>query len=262
MVKYLLKKSYLREDLREVNFNDLWNHKGIFTTMWLYGKPQKILFFKSHIDNLVKSLKVYKIYEKKIKSKILKLIKLNIKKNKKYNHLLRIALNKNLISISLRNKIKIVKNFNLKLINYKRIEPEYKNLKYKTILKHLSKLNTSKSDVILVHGKKILESGTSNLLFVSKDKIFSPINNFYRGINFRFFEKKVKIIKKNIILNQLNKFDEIILIGSGKGVTSVKKINEINWKRKNNKIFKKFLLIYNKEIKKQKNIKNYYERSK
>ena len=75
MVKYLLKKSYLRKDLREVNFNDLWNYNGIFTTMWLYGKPQKILFFKSHIENLIKSLKVYKIYEKGIKSKIFKLIK-------------------------------------------------------------------------------------------------------------------------------------------------------------------------------------------
>ena len=254
MVKYLLKKSYLRKDLREVNFNDLWNHNGIFTTMWLYGRPQKILFFRSHIDNLLKSLKVYKIYEKKIKSKIFKLIKLNIKKKKKYNHLLRVALSKNLISISLRNKVKISKNFNLKFINYKRIEPEYKNLKYKTILKHLSKLNTSNSDVVLIDGKKILETGTSNLLFISNNKIFSPIKNFYKGTNFRFFEKKVKIIKKNIILNQLNKFDEIILIGSGKGVTSVNYINKINWKRKNNTIFKKLLLIYNEEIKKHKNI--------
>ena len=254
MVKYLLKKSYLRKDLREVNFNDLWNHNGIFTTMWLYGRPQKILFFRSHIDNLLKSLKVYKIYEKKIKSKIFKLIKLNIKKKKKYNHLLRVALSKNLISISLRNKVKTSKNFNLKFINYKRIEPEYKNLKYKTILKHLSKLNTSNSDVVLIDGKKILETGTSNLLFISNNKIFSPIKNFYKGTNFRFFEKKVKIIKKNIILNQLNKFDEIILIGSGKGVTSVNYISEINWKRKNNTIFKKLLLIYNKEIKKHKNI--------
>ncbi len=62
MVKYLLKKSYLRKDLSEINFNDLWDHKGVFTTMWIYGKPPKILFFKSHIDNLIKSLKVYKIY--------------------------------------------------------------------------------------------------------------------------------------------------------------------------------------------------------
>ena len=254
MVKYLLKKSYQRKDLKEINFRDLWNSNGVFTTMWIYEKPARILFFKSHIDNLIKSLKVYKIYEKKINSKILKLIKINIKKNKKYNHLLRIAINKKLISLSLRNKYKTVSNFNLKLVNYRRINPQYKNLKYKIILKYLSKLNTNKSDIALKVGNKILETGTSNLLFVSNSKIFSPINNFYKGTNYKYFKKKIRIIKKNIILEQLNKFEEIILIGSGKGVTSVKNINEIKWKRKDNTIFKKLSLIYNKEIKKQKNI--------
>ena len=57
MVKYLLKKSYQRKNLKEIEFDDLWNKDGVFTTMWLYNKPPKILFFKSHIDNLLKSLK-------------------------------------------------------------------------------------------------------------------------------------------------------------------------------------------------------------
>jgi len=254
MVKYLLKKSYQRKDLKEIKFRDLWDDHGVFTTMWIYGKPARILFFKSHIDNLIKSLKAYKIYEKKIKSKILKLINICVKKNKKYNHLLRVAINKKLISVSLRNKFKTSSNFNLKLVNYKRINPQYKNLKYKIILKHLSKLNNRRSDIALIVGNKILETGTSNLLFASNNKIFSPINNFYKGTNYKYFEKKIRILKKNIYLEQFNKFDEIILIGSGKGITSVKDIKEIKWKRKNDKIFKKLLLIYNKEINKQKNI--------
>ncbi|MFL2886537.1 MAG: aminotransferase class IV [Candidatus Pelagibacter sp.] len=254
MVKYLLKKSYQRKDLKEIKFRDLWNEHGVFTTMWIYGKPPRILFFKTHIDNLIKSLRIYKIYKREIKSQILRLINLNIKKNKKYNHLLRVAIKKNIISVSLRNKIKTEINFSLKLINYQRIEPEYKNLKYKRIIKHLSKLNSSKSDIALIVGNKILETGTSNLLFISKNKIFSPIRNFYKGTNIKFFEKKVKIKKKNIFLSDINKFEEIILVGSGKGITSVKQVNEVKWKRKNKKIFKKLSSIYNKEIKKQKNI--------
>ena len=254
MVKYLLKKSYQRKNLSEVNFNDLWNLNGIFTTMWIYGKPQKILFFKSHIENLIKSLKVYKIYKKKVKSQILKLISLNIKKNKKYNHLLRVAINNKLISISLRDKVKTDKDFSLNLINYKRIKPEYKNLKYKTILKHLSKLNTIKSDIALCVRGKVFETGTSNLLFVSSNKIFSPKKNFYKGTNLKFFEKKIKILKKDIFLDQLNKFDEIILVGSGKGVVQVKYIKDIGWKRKKNNTYKKLSFIYKKEIQVQKNI--------
>ena len=257
MVNYLLKKSYQRKNLKEIKFRDLWNDHGVFTTMWIYGKPPRILFFKSHIDNLIKSLKVYKIYERNIKSQILKLINLNIKKNKNYNHLLRVAVKKNIISISIRNKIKTQKNFNLNIINYKRIKPEYKNLKYKIILKHLSKLDPGKSDIALVVNNKILESGTSNLLFVSKNKIYSPVNNFYKGTNIRFLEKKFKIIKKDIFLKNINKFEEIILVGSGKGITSVKQINEINWNKKSDKFYKKLLFIYNREIKTQKSIFKY-----
>ena len=116
MVKYLLKKSYQRKNLKEIEFDDLWNKDGVFTTMWLYNKPPKILFFKSHIENLLKSLKAYKISEPDIKSKILKLIDVNINKKKSYNHLLRVALNKKIISISLRDRIKPNNNFGIKFV--------------------------------------------------------------------------------------------------------------------------------------------------
>ena len=33
MVTYLLKKSYQRRTLKEINFNDLWGDNGVFTTM-------------------------------------------------------------------------------------------------------------------------------------------------------------------------------------------------------------------------------------
>jgi Branched-chain amino acid aminotransferase/4-amino-4-deoxychorismate lyase len=121
----------------------------------------------------------------------------------------------------------------------------------------LSKLEPGTSDIALVSNNKILESGTSNFFFVSKNKVYSPINNFYKGTNVKFFEKKIKIIKKNIFLNDIKYFEEIILVGSGKGVTSVKQINEIKWSKKSDKIYKKLLFIYNKEIKKQKNIFKY-----
>ncbi len=252
MVKYLLKKSYQLKDLQEVNFKDLWGDNGIFTTMWIYGKPPKILFFKSHINNLIKSLKIYNIYKKNIKNIILKLINININKKRKHNHLLRVALNKNIISVSIRKKIKIKNNFRIKLLNYKRNRPEYKNLKYKMILKHLSKMDTSKKDIALCVDNKMLETGTSNLLFVSKDQIFSPKNKYYKGSNLRFYEKKFKIKKTNIMLNKIKKYEEIILVGSGKGVVSVYSIDKINWKRKKLNTYKMLLKTFNKELKKNK----------
>jgi hypothetical protein len=40
------------------------------------------------------------------------------------------------------------------------------------------------------------------------------------------------------MVNSLKEFDEILLIGSGKGVASVKTINQVGWKRKSLKFYK------------------------
>tara|TARA_B100000902_G_C27208283_1_gene862881 strand:- start:270 stop:1040 length:771 start_codon:yes stop_codon:yes gene_type:complete len=242
MVNYLLKKSYQLKDLQEIKFNNLWDDNGVFTTMRIFGNPPKILFFKEHINNLIKSAKAYSIIKPSLRYDILRLLKMNLNKNKKYNHLLRIALNKKTISISLRNHIKPKMNFNLKLVNLKRQKPEFKNLKYKVILRYLSKFDNSKSDIGLCSNKKILETGTSNIFLIKNKKIYSPINKFYKGITYKFFKSKIKkIIKKDIFINSLSQYDEIILVGSGKGVASVKTIDQINWKRKSLKFYNKLL---------------------
>jgi len=251
MATYSLKKSYQLKSLKETSFKNLWGDHGIFTTMWIFGKPAKILFFDNHINNLIRSLKDYGINKKSLKIDILKLINKNLHKNKKYNHLLRVALNKKIISISLRKKIRIKKNFNLKLVKLKREKPQFKNLKYKKILSYLSKMDNSRSDIALVFNKKILETGTSNLLFIKNKKVFSQVKDYYEGNTYKFLKTKIKkIIKKDIFLKDLKNYDEILLIGSGKGITSVKTIKEINWRRKNLYKFEVFSKYYQSAIKK------------
>jgi len=135
------------------------------------------------------------------------------------------------------------------LINHKRIDPELKNLKYKLILKYLSKMDNTTSDVGLCFEKKLLESGTSNIFFIKKDTVYSPSRSIYKGVTYSFFKKKLgKIINKEILVNSLNDYDEILLIGSGKAVTSVDTIKEINWKRNGLKYYKILSNFYRKEI--------------
>jgi len=249
MAIYLLKKSYQRKDIKEVNFKDLWDSHGIFTTMWVFGKPNKILFVKQHIKNLIKSLKHFKLDNAGLEKNIHKLIKLNLKENKNYNHLLRIAVNRKLISISLRKKTKLKKKFSLNLINYKRTKPQFKNLKYKNILKHLHKVDVTSSDIGICFNNYILETATANILFVNKGKVYSPINKFYRGTTLKFFEKKIgKITKKNIYIKSLDIYDEIILIGSGKGVVSVSNVKKIDWTRKSSTTYRFLYKIYQKAV--------------
>ena len=249
MVTFLSKKSYQHKTLKEIKFNDLWGDDGVFTTMWIFGKPAKILFFKKHVKNLVKSLKAYKLNKPNIEKDILKLIKFNIMLNKSYNHLLRVAINNKMISISLRERKTPKLKFNLKLVKYKRVNPEFKNLKYQLIIKYLSKMDNTTSDIGLCFNKKILESGTSNIFFIKDNDVFSPSKMIYKGITYNFFKKKLgKIINKDIPVNTLVDYDEILLIGSGKGVTSVQTINDIKWNRKSLKFYKKLSNFYKKEI--------------
>ena len=110
-------------------------------------------------------------------------------------------------------------------------------------------MNFIESDIFLCVNKKILESGTSNILFVKKNKIYSPIKNFIKEYTFKFFEKKLKkIIKKNIFINSLNNYDEIILIGSGKGVVSVESVKKPKWERKSLRTYRFLLKIYNRAV--------------
>ena len=250
MATLLLKKSYLHKNFKEIKFNDLWNLYGIFTTMNVVGKPYKILHYNNHVNNLVASLKLYKINIKNLKKTIKFLINENLDNGKSYDHLFRVAVNKKIISISLRKRPKPKKNFRLKLINYQRVDASHKNLKYKKILKILGKLDTSKFDIALYKNNKILESGTSNLIFVKKNKIYTPKINCYIGNTLKFFKKKYKINFTNILKNNLNEYNEIILVGSGKGVTSVKEIVDSSWKRSSFKIFNKlYKTLENEKIK-------------
>ena len=163
MATLLLKKSYQLNNLKEVTFKDLWGSRGVFTTMRMVGKPPRLLLLKPHIENLLKSTKKYGITKKNLKYIILDLIK----KNTLYkgpDNLFRIALNKKLISVSIRKRPKLNNNFNLLLFKYKRVEPNHKNLYYKKILAKLRKVDSTKFDIALVTNNKILETGTSNLV--------------------------------------------------------------------------------------------------
>ena len=112
-------------------------------------------------------------------------------------------------------------------------------------------MDNSRSDIGLCSDKKIFETGTSNIIFVRNNKLYSPAKNCYKGITYKFFKSKIKsVIKKEILLKTLSEYDEIILIGSGKGVASVKTVDKIKWKRKSLKIFNLLNNHYLQAIKK------------
>ena len=88
-------------------------------------------------------------------------------------------------------------------------------------------------------------------MFIRHEKIYTPTKGYYEGNTFKFFKSKInKIIKKDIFVKDLKNYDEILLVGSGKGIASVKNIKQIGWKRKNLKYFKVLSKYYKSIINK------------
>ena len=247
MADFLFKKSFQLKNFKPKTYDDLWGKRGVFSTIRVIGEKPNYILIQDHLKNINISLKEldidYTLSEKKLLSIIPKLEKI-----KKYDHLIRVALNSNSISISLRKRLAPSENFQSILYSYQRPNPSLKNLYYKKIIKKLSSINMQEQEVLLLKDNFLLEGCTTNILCVRNKKIYFPKNNFYKGTTMSYLLRNTKRVNKkiNISVHELPKFDEIILVGSGKGVISLNLIKNIDWKPKSNLIYKELLNTYNK----------------
>lgn len=250
MVNILFKKSYQHKTLKKIPFDDLWNKKGIFTTIRVLGRPRKLLFIKEHLINLNRSLKVFKINNQIDKNFLDDIINQFFTKTIYYDHLFRIAVSDKKISFSLRKRLQVRKRFKGILISYKRPNWKLKHLKYNKILSFLEKINTQSEEIILTNKNLVLEGGTTNILCVANNTIYIPKSGYYPGVTLRFLLKHYpkKVFRKNITKTHLQECDEILLVGSGKGVVAVENILQIHWHKKSNTVFNEFYRIYKSYI--------------
>ena len=250
MVNILFKKSYLHKFLTPLPFDDLWGTKGVFTTIRVVGCPPKFILLDEHIRNLNMSLKKFGINFILTHQQMNELIYTSIHNNTNYDHLFRIAINSKKISISLRSHVQPNKFFTATIVNYQRANPLLKNLYYKKIISLLENNNNSNNEIILTKNNIILEGCTTNILCVRMKKIYMPLTNYYKGMTLRYIVNKnrKKIIKRNILVKDLSLYEEILLLGSGKGVVNISAIPDINWKKQSDSIYKETLSLYKKLI--------------
>ena len=250
MVNFSFKKSYNFNSFNSVKYDHLWGSKGIFTTVRVVGSNPRYIFLKDHLRQLNKSLKKQDINFVLTEKKLLELIpnQLHIKK---FNHLLRIAVKQNLISISLRPRLTPSNNFQCQLVNYQRVNARVKNLHYKKILSLQKDIDMQKKEILFYSKKIVLEGSTTNLIMIKNNQMILPKGNYYKGITMNYFLKKFinKYIFKFITLSDLLSADEIILVGSGKGVVKVSSIPQIKWFSSSSKMFKRISSIYEAQLK-------------
>ena len=247
MVKFLYKKSYQLKSYKPIKYDNLWGSKGIFTTIRITARDKKFILLKSHINKLNKSLSNFHIKFSLTERIIYQLLNPIIKDIKTNDKLLRIAISNKKISLSIRPRLKIKKNFTGILFNFQRVHPEIKNLYYKKINTILKKIDTSSQEVILFNKKFILEGCTSNIFCIHNKIIFIPNKNYYRGVTMNYLLEKTnrQIKEANIELKNMHKYSEILLVGSGKGVVKLHSIPEINWKSTSDLVYNELNNLYN-----------------
>ena len=249
MENILLKKSYHVKDLKNVKFNSLWGYNGVFTTIRISGKKPNLVLIDQHLKKLNKDSNLFGISFKVSKQFLINFIHTN-SKIKNYDHLLRVAVTKKLISLSLRKRNKEEKNFTAHIYRYQRTLPSFKNLQYKKIISLQKKINLQKEEILFYNKSKILEGSTTNLIFVKNNQLFIPKNSYYFGITLSYLIKTIpyKIKKIDILISNLYEYSEILLVGSGKGVVSISSIDQLNWYRSSLKMYKSILKEYSKVL--------------
>jgi len=249
MENILLKKSYHVKDLKNVKFNSLWGYNGVFTTIRISGKKPNLVLIDQHLKKLNKDSKFFGISFKISKQFLINFINTN-SKIKNYDHLLRVAVTKKLISLSLRKRNKEEKNFTAHIYRYQRTLPSFKNLQYKKILSLQKKINLQKEEILFYNKSKILEGSTTNLIFVKNNQLFIPKNSYYFGITLSYLTKTIpyKTKKIDILISNFYEYSEILLVGSGKGVVSISSIDQLNWYRSSLKMYKSILKEYSKVL--------------
>ena len=152
--------------------------------------------------------------------------------------------------MSLRPRLKLSNNFQCKLVNYQRSNAKIKNLQYKKILKMQKSINMQKIELLFLSKKKLLEGSTTNLIIIKNNHIILPRGEYYKGVTLKFLLSKIqnKYFTKTIQLSNLSYADEIILVGSGKGIVKVRSIPEIKWYSTSSKMFKRLISIYNTQL--------------
>ena len=248
MEKILYKKSYQLNSFAPKKYDDLLGKRGIFSTIRVLGKEPKLILIDYHIENMNVALKKMNINFFISEKLILDFLQPTFNKLNNQDSLFRVAINSNTISLALRARPKYYKNFIGVFSFYKRPIPHIKSLYYKKIMKLINSIYLKKQEVILCNKGLILEGCTTNLICINNKKIYLPKEHYYKGCTISYLLKNTKrqIHKSNIAINNLNKYEEILLVGSGKGVARLSAIPEINWKSKSDLIYKEFVNLYKK----------------
>lgn len=139
------------------------------------------------------------------------------------------------------------------LWEYERPNPDYKTLDYEAIIEALGTIDRQREELLLIDSEgRFLEGATSNLLFVAPGEIVVPAHNRLRGITESLLRERlanaIPVREADVFVDELPRFEEILLAGSGKGVVSLNDIAEANWQCRATRTFLRARILHDNAL--------------
>jgi branched-subunit amino acid aminotransferase/4-amino-4-deoxychorismate lyase len=230
-----------------------WGIPGSFSTLCLFPN-QSIPFRQDYLQRLIDSATILQqtwiptldFIEKKL-DEYLSISTIN-------EGLVRVCLFEDSIGISHRSAVSNGKPVEGWLIKHRRPVPAAKTTQDKELYGKLSELDLSMEDWIIndPQDNDIRESATSNLIFVAEDSLVIPEKRILQGVVLRHLlpqlSQNYKTIRSTPIDQEIYKFKEIILCGTGRGVAPLTSLPELGWSSSSDNTFKQIRELYEQLI--------------
>ncbi len=230
-----------------------WGTAGAFSTLRLFPN-QTIPFRFDYLQRLIESATLLKqswIPDLEfIENKLNEYLSISSVKA----GLIRICLFEDSFGITDRPATSDGKTVKGRLIHHRRPVPEAKSTQDKELYGRLSELDLSKEDWIIIDPKDnyIRETATSNLIFVGENFLVIPEKNILQGVVLGQILPKLsenyEIIRSTPTDQEIYKFKEILLCGTGRGVAPLASLPELEWSSTSDNIFKRIRMLYEQLI--------------
>lgn len=231
------------------NHPEPWGIPGSFTTLCLFPN-QSIPFRQDYLQRLIDSATLLQqawipdlgFIEKKL-DEYLSISKIS-------EGLVRLCLFEDSIGISHRLAVSNGKPVEGWLIKHRRPVPAAKTTQDKELYGKLSELDLSMEDWIIIDPRDndIRESATSNLIFVEEDSLVIPEKRILQGVVLRHLIPQLtlnyKIIRSTPVDQEISKFSEILLCGTGRGVAPLTSLPELGWSNSSDSTLKQIRKLY------------------
>ncbi|MBT4223104.1 MAG: aminotransferase class IV [Opitutae bacterium] len=218
-----------------IPFVNPWGYSGAYTTILVEGTPSTAVFFDRHLERLRQSLNKLKLPQQFSESFLKETILGVISSCNQGPYMLRVALIKKGLFLSTYAQSGKGAELEGELCHIQRKLPAAKSLLDMGLFKEMQKVDRNCKELLLISPNgNILEGATTNILFVRGRTIISPTQDALPGITRQVIQELIPESwcwnTNDVHLDDLHKFDEILVCGSGKEVAQIISLSKIEWK--------------------------------